>query len=66
MTPSADVLILAVLLVTQQVLHHREKRDLLDRLGKPAPPPVPKANKIPQKTMEDALRAMERERNEIL
>ena len=62
MTPSADVLVLAALLVVQQVLHHREKSYLLERLGKPVPPPVPVAHKIPQKTMASAMEELERER----
>lgn len=56
MTPSADTLILAGLLVIQQVLHHREKLQLMDRLGAKAPPPTPPARHIPQKTMAEFMK----------
>lgn len=54
--PSSEVLILAVLLVIQQVLHARERQTLLDRLGAPAPPSRAPAPPIRQKTALQVLK----------
>lgn len=55
--PSADLLLMAALLVVQQVLHHREKRDLMDRLGKPT---LPKGPTVHQTTMKEKMERIQR------
>lgn len=64
--PSPDLLLMVGLLVLQQVLHAREKRDLLDRFGKPAPPVMPTGKGLQQNAMATKLAQIEKERQPIL